>query len=97
VKRHPGHPVKVVNQEPSAIEFELRVRLGNIIALAQSVAEGRVKPRHFREYARLCCVEATTIARLLEDVHAIAEATRANSIAGAYYRAADPPVNGHKA
>jgi hypothetical protein len=74
----------VVSEDPSVIEFELRVRVTNIMLLAQSVAEGRVKSRQFREYARLCCVEATKLARLLEDVRALTEATRAHTIAARY-------------
>jgi hypothetical protein len=72
------HSVGRAADDPSVIELELRARLANILALAQSIAERRVAPRHFREYARLCRSEATRLTRLVEDAIAIVEATRAN-------------------
>lgn len=62
------------------LELELHSRLANILALSQSVADGRVAPRRVREYARLCFEEASRLARLLEDVASLADAIRANGV-----------------
>jgi hypothetical protein len=81
VKRRARRLFEIVIEQPPVIERELRARLANILALAQSIAEGRVAPRHFREYARLCCVEAARLTRLVEEIGAIIEASRANATA----------------